>query len=210
MTDRPTDAIGDVYAEAEQAGTEGIYRDWAAKYDADNAALGFRLPYIAAGYAARYLEKGTGPILDAGCGTGLVGAALQLLGYADICGLDLSTEMLEVAEATGAYRALHAARLGAPLPFADDSFRAVLCIGSFGPGHAPPDALTELVRVAAPGAPVIFNLVEKTWVSQGFPEVLDALTVDRRWTLAEDTGPWKPYAIGEQDLYCRLFVYIVT
>ncbi len=208
MTDpHPQDKVEDVYAAAKEKGAAQIYRDWARTYDAENAALGFRLPYLAAAFAARYIPAGSGPILDAGCGTGIVGSALRVLGYPQITGLDLSPEMLEVAEATGAYADLIEARLGGQLPFDDDSFAGVLCIGSFGPGHAPPDSLVDLVRVARPGAPILFNVVEATWVEQGFPDELDRLESDGAWSLLEASDPFRPYAIGEQHLWGRLFAY---
>ena len=44
-------------------------------------AKGFRLPFLGAGLLASYLGRTHGPILDAGCGTGLVGETLMLMGY---------------------------------------------------------------------------------------------------------------------------------
>jgi len=194
-----------VYAQLEQGGAEGFYDDWAAKYDADNAALGFRLPPLAAGLAARYVPRGATPILDAGAGTGQVGMALAVLGYTDITGIDLSTRMLRVARATGAYAATRQQTLGKPLAFPDGHFAASLCIGSFGPGHAPPDSLTELARITRPGGYVIFNVVEHSWKDQGFPALIDRLTAAGTWTVEEDTGPFRPYTIGEPDLLTRMF-----
>ena len=48
-----------------------LYDDWATGYDRDNLFKGYRLPWMAAAYAARLLKQGSGPILDSGCGTGL-------------------------------------------------------------------------------------------------------------------------------------------
>lgn len=208
MTSR--DDIHDVYAEAKAKGAEAIYRDWAAKYDADNAALGFRLPAIAAAFAARHLPKDASPLLDAGCGTGQVGETLKVLGYRDIAGLDLSPDMLTVAQSTHAYASLTRARLGDPLPYDADQFAGTLCIGSFGPGHAPPSSLRELVRVTRPGGMILFNVVEATWKDQGFPAVCDHLTRNGAWQQIEDSGPFRPYTIGEPDLLTRLFVCRVT
>ena len=126
---KPTD-IRDIYARAVVLGAERVYSDWADDYDADNARMGFRLPSLAAAFAARHIPQGAGPILDAGAGTGLVGAALKILGYPSITALDISPEMLGVAGQTGAYSSLLHHRLGAPLPFAENHFEASLCIGS--------------------------------------------------------------------------------
>lgn len=43
-------------------------------------------------------------ILDLGCGTGAAGVRLQNLGYKNIDGADLSSEMLKEAEKKGVYR----------------------------------------------------------------------------------------------------------
>ena len=60
-------------------------------------SLGYLLPFLIAAWVARYVPVGEGPLLDAGCGTGLSGPSLKALGYDDIAGLDLSPEMLSVA-----------------------------------------------------------------------------------------------------------------
>ena len=47
-------------------------------------------------------------ILDYGCGTGLSGLALQLVGFKNIDGLDVSKEMVSLAEKKSIYRNLNA------------------------------------------------------------------------------------------------------
>jgi predicted TPR repeat methyltransferase len=46
------------------------------------------------------------PILDAGCGTGLAGDCLRVLGYGELVGIDLSEPMLAHAARLGIYAAL--------------------------------------------------------------------------------------------------------
>jgi len=200
---------GKIYEQASQGGSEGVYDDWAERYDADNAALGFRLPALASAFAARHIPSDAGPILDAAAGTGQVGSAMKVLGYRNIVGCDISEQMLAVAARTEAYSELKRQVLGESLDYPDDTFAGVLCIGLFGPGHAPPDTLDELVRVARPGAAIIFNVREDTWEAQGFASKLKAISGARRWTLLEERGPFRPYIIGEPDLYVRAFVFCV-
>ena len=65
-------------------------------------------------------------ILDAGCGSGPVFAALRDRG-AIVTGFDSSTGMLEVARRRlGADADLHVADLGSPLPFPDGAFNDVI------------------------------------------------------------------------------------
>ena len=202
--------LDDVFARTQKEGAKNFYRNWAKSYNADNAALGYRPSQLGAGFLARYLPLDHGPILDAGAGTGQVGSALKVLGYGNITGVDLSEDMLTAAEETGAYTKLIRHRLGERLNFETSSFAAVICIGCFGPGHAPPETLYEFARIAEPGAPIVFNLVEKTWRSQGFPKILDDISGKNLWTLLEDRHSWRTYTFGEPDHFSRMFVFKAT
>src|SRR3954467_13167319 len=65
-------------------------------------------------------------ILDAGCGSGPLSAALRDRG-AIVTGFDSSTKMLELArQRLGNGAALHLADLGSPLPFPDAAFDDVV------------------------------------------------------------------------------------
>ncbi len=105
------------------------YDDWAAHYDEDLLSYGYRLPAIAAGLLGRYVPPESGPVLDAGCGTGLIGEVLSLLGYGALTGIDLSAGMLAAARAKGAYSELAQMRLGGPLALPSDHFAATVAIG---------------------------------------------------------------------------------
>ena len=76
--------------------TKRLYADWAETYDSSFAVdMDFTLPQsVAEAFAA---AGGAGPVLDFGCGTGLVGAHLARLGVGSLDGADLTTEMLAVA-----------------------------------------------------------------------------------------------------------------
>ena len=206
MSGQKSDDLGHVYGAKSPEETRKVYDDWSQSYDADNLAKGFRLPALAAGMLARHMGTGHGPILDAGCGTGLVGETLNVLNYAHVTGCDLSPQMLEAARRTGVYSALDEADMSVRLPYADDHFAGFACVGSFGPGHAPPRSLYELARVTRPGGVGVFNLLEATWRSQGFPEVMDDLTASGRWAAVETSPPFRPYMLAEPDLWSRLYV----
>ncbi|MER9826714.1 methyltransferase domain-containing protein, partial [Mesorhizobium sp. M0115] len=87
-----------------------FYRGWASAYELDVGRDGYCGPMIVAELAGAvqtaYLanERAAIVILDAGCGTGLVGVELKRLGYELIDGFDLSREMAEKARQTRAYR----------------------------------------------------------------------------------------------------------
>ena len=206
MTRQQSEDLDDVYSATTPEAAQRLYDDWSQSYDADNLRKGFRLPALAAGMLARHIGTTTGPLLDAGCGTGLVGETLSVLGYGPITGCDLSPEMIEAARGTGAYAGFEVANMAEGLPFDDNSFAAFTCIGSFGPGHAPPECLTELVRVTRPGGIGVFNLLTATWQEQGFPQVIDALTASGKWEEVEISAPFRPYLLAEPELWNRLHV----
>ncbi len=201
-----SDDLEDVYGAKTPEASRAIYDKWSGNYDADNLSKGFRLPALGAALLARYLGQTQGPILDAGCGTGLVGETLSLLGYDDITGADLSAEMMTIAARTGAYSGFHQADMGNDLPFDDGQFAGFVCVGSFGPGHAPPSTLTHLARVTRPGGYGVFNLIEETYAEQGFPAVMDQLTEDGAWEVVNITPAFLPFLLDEPDLWSRAYI----
>ena len=86
MADK-TEGLEHVYGADNVLATRDAYQNWAARYDAENIANGYRVPWMGAAFAARHLDPGAGPILDAGCGTGLLGEALSHLDTATLSGL---------------------------------------------------------------------------------------------------------------------------
>src|SRR5579864_8577225 len=97
-------------------------------------------------------------ILDAGCGSGPLFAALRERG-AIVTGVDSSAKMLELArQRLGASAALHLADLGSPLPFPDGAFDDViasLVLHYLEDWTAP---LAELRRVLTPGGRLIASV----------------------------------------------------
>src|SRR4051812_44711857 len=97
-------------------------------------------------------------ILDAGCGTGLLSAALRDRG-AIVTGIDASAEMLELARnRLGADTDLRVVDLANPLPFPDDTFDDVVAslVLHYLEDWGPP--LTELRRVLTPGGRLIISV----------------------------------------------------
>jgi len=156
-----------------------LYRDWAASYDAGFAgAMDYRLPAHVAG--AFLAAGGRGPVLDAGAGTGLLGAALRDLGYTGpIDGVDLSPEMLDRARAKGCYRALSLADLTGPMTPRPENggveYGGIVSSGTFTFGHVGPGALTGLLGIAMPGAVLALSVNEGVWDAAGWPAALAAL-----------------------------------
>ena len=146
-----------------------LYDDWAAAYDTDlaDASQGYVAPGLAADTVVRVAGTGV-TVLDAGCGTGQVGAALAARGVGVIDGVDVSPGMLDRARATGAYRSLEPADLTRALPTPADAYDVVVCVGTLTHGHVGPSALAEFVRVTRPGGAVVATVLDDVWESGGY------------------------------------------
>lgn len=139
------------------------YREWADYYELDVDREHYYGPSIVAELAgavqASYIskERAATAILDAGCGTGLVGIQLEHLGFRLIDGFDLSEAMAEMARETGVYRTVEDdIDLNRPLShYSSASYDMTVCCGVFTLGHVDPHALRELVRVTRPNGFVI-------------------------------------------------------
>jgi SAM-dependent methyltransferase len=187
---------------------EAVYDEWAGAYDRDTVeGMGYVAPAIAAGRLAELVTPDT-EVLDAGCGTGLVGAELARLGFTSVDGLDLSGEMLARARERGVYRTLGKADLTAPLPAEDDAYGAVICVGTFTKGHVGPAALGELLRVLAPGRPLVATVLSAAWEEMGFAEYLRELE-PRGLGRVGEVRSGSPYH-GKEDITCELVTLVAS
>jgi len=141
-----------------------LFDHWANTYDHD---LVHELGYVADAEACRYLVERIadpgGRILDAGCGTGLVGRRLFNAGYHELHGSDFSAEMLEQAAKTGVYKTLKQHDLTCPLP-GTMQFDAVIAVGVFAFNVPNASHLVHLTRVLAPDGLAFVTVNGKAWV----------------------------------------------
>lgn len=90
-------------------GLRNYYGMWAHNYNRDLADQKWVSPEVTCdivrAVATSYISSAA-TVLDAGCGTGLVGAGLKQRGFDIIDGIDLSEEMVAFAARTDAYRHL--------------------------------------------------------------------------------------------------------
>jgi predicted TPR repeat methyltransferase len=177
--------LGAVYQAGDAQAVARAYDAWAATYDAEMAATGYRHPSIGLAMMSRHAAPG-GPVLDAGCGTGLLGDWLRIMGYQPVEGLDISPGMLARAAAKGSYARLHNLALGGALPFADGAFQAVISTGVFTTGHVGAEALPELVRITRTGGALILTVKLTVW-DAGFAT---ALTAQPGIRIADRTEPY--------------------
>lgn len=155
--------LGAVYAADSPEKIASGYDAWAETYEADMARAGYRHPAVCLALLARHLPKAAMPVLDAGCGTGLIGAWLGLVGYPQVDGLDLSDGMLAVAARKGCYRTLHKLALGGALPFDDGAYAGIVSAGVFTTGHVGAEALSELARACRSDGVLVVTVKGPIW-----------------------------------------------
>jgi predicted TPR repeat methyltransferase len=174
--DDPTPGLDAAYALETPDDNRRLYRAWADTYESDFVA-GKQYIYHrgVAEIFRRAMSDPAKPVLDVGCGTGIVGEALRTLGLSTIDGIDISPEMLGQAAGKSddqgpTYRHLIEADLTKTIDLADDVYAGVVSAGAFTHGHLGPDAIEELLRVAAPGARFALGINAAHFEQDGFAD----------------------------------------
>jgi predicted TPR repeat methyltransferase len=205
-TERDDSRLQWIYA---SQGTDQLrerYDVWAADYDRDLGDLGWIAPQAGATACARFAGTGT-EILDAGCGTGLVGLALAAMGHFRIVGLDLSPGMLRRSAERGVYSELHEASLLERLPFEDRRFGSVVSVGVFTLGHVDGSAFAELARVTSPGGHVTITFRDDTVDQLGYRAAQQRLIDTGTWELVDLTDPMALLHEDGEDIFLRAWTW---
>ena len=130
----------------------------AADYDQKDTYYYSRNGKISCGDIAEQLkEVFYENLLDVGCGTGFLLELLTAQKTARYCGLDLSQEMIRVAEKKQIPGASYYVGSSEDLPFEDESFDVVTCSQSFHHYPHPEKAMAEAWRVLKPGGLYILS-----------------------------------------------------
>ena len=124
------------------------YQDWTNnnKYNKDMVDWNYTAPHETVSVLKKYSFNKNFKILDAGCGTGLVGIELKKYGYLNIDGVDFSQNMLNLVP-QDIYKKIEKVDLNKPLKFETNMYDVVMCVGTFTYGHVKPQALDELIRL---------------------------------------------------------------
>jgi predicted TPR repeat methyltransferase len=155
-----------------------VYDGWADRYDRELLEdWGYTSPQKAVQLLLDAMGSPDLAVLDAGCGTGLVGVLLKEAGLSSLTGIDYSPGMLAEAEKKGVYDALHTMDMNLPLTLPADSYDAVTCIGTFTSTHVRPEAVTELARLTRSGGVLVFTVRDDYWRSTNFIDLLTELHI---------------------------------
>ena len=154
-----------------------LYADWAEHYESDvfGTLQVTGSAHVAALLAAYVAPDDNPSILDAGCGTGAVGALLHDAGFRHVDGLDLSPQMLAVAARKQVYRALAEADLNLPFEPPQPGYDAVVSAGTFVHGHVGGEGFAALSRLLTPGGIMVCAIADPVWVQDRFDRLLQDL-----------------------------------
>jgi len=153
------------------------YQDWSDnnKYNKDMVDWNYTAPQEAVSILKKYAFNKNLRILDAGCGTGLVGIELKKYGYSNIEGVDFSQSMLDLVP-QGIYKKIEKIDLNKPLKFKDNMYDVLMCVGTFTYGHVKPKALDELIRITKNRGLICFTINEGIYEEYGFDKKMKELS----------------------------------
>ena len=162
------------------------YDEWGIKnkYDQDMIDWDYTGPKETVATFTKYAKDKNIKILDAGCGTGLVGIELKKHNYLNIDGMDLSKKLLDLVP-QGYYQNLDQVDLNKPIKVKNDTYDAILCVGTFTFGHVKPHALDEFIRISKNKALICFTINEGIYEEYGFDKKIEELKKNKSWNVKE-------------------------
>ena len=183
------------------------YDEWGDKnkYNKDMVDWNYTGPKETAEIFNKHESKKDILIFDAGCGTGLVGLELKKYGFKNFHGSDLSQTLLDSIP-NNLYQKLTKADLNKKIEEKDNSYDAVMCVGTFTFGHVKPNALDEFVRITKPGGLICFTINEGIHEEYGFDKKIISLNENNKWKELEF---FKSDYIASKDVNAWLGLYRV-
>ncbi|KAI1123812.1 S-adenosyl-L-methionine-dependent methyltransferase [Nemania abortiva] len=173
--------VKSAHALADSSEAQIFYDKWAPNYDEELKAKGYASPRRCVEALISNVPPPTSgklKILDAACGTGLVGECLaqsSLAGQFIVDGVDLSADMLAEARVKGVYRDLETANLEERVEKQDSSYDLVMCVGALTKGHIGPNVLVEFARLTAKDGLIAATVHGDVWESGGYKAEIERL-----------------------------------
>ncbi len=137
-----------------------VFDGYAERFEQHLIGLGYRVPGLIRAELEAALAAGhqAGPVLDLGCGTGLIGVAVGDLAIGPITGVDLSPRMLALAEQKQIYARLEPADLTRFLAADPTGWQSVLAADVFCYFGDLKPALSAIAARLAPGGLLVFSV----------------------------------------------------
>ena len=162
------------------------YDEWGLenKYDKDMVDWNYTGPKETVEVFKKYTKSKDIKIFDAGCGTGLVGIELNKFGYKQYDGADLSQKLLDLVP-KNLYQKLSKVDLNKNINIKDNTYDAVMCVGTFTFGHVKPHALSEFIRITKNKGLICFTINEGIYEEYGFDKKINELNHKKIWKIKE-------------------------
>ena len=162
------------------------YDEWGIKnkYDQDMVDWKYSGPKETVEVFKKYMTNKDAKIYDAGCGTGLVGAELKKFGYKYFDGADLSQKLLDLVPKK-LYQNLSKIDLNKNIENKDNSYDAVMCVGTFTFGHVKAHALDEFIRITKNKGLICFTINEGIYEEYGFDKKIEELKNNKSLNVKE-------------------------
>ena len=154
------------------------------QYNEDMLDWNYSGPKNATEMFNKYIKDKSIFIMDAGCGTGLVGEELKKIGFKNIVGVDFSQEMLDLVP-KDLYQKLELADLNKSLKYQNNIFDAIICVGTFTYGHVKAHSLDEMLRVIKKDGLICFTVNEGIYEKYQFNKKITELENDKKWQVLE-------------------------
>ena len=184
------------------------YDEWGEnnKYDQDMENWNYTGPKETSSVFIKYETNKDVKIYDAGCGTGLVGVELKKYGFTNFYGADLSQKLLDLVP-PNLYKKLEKVDLNKSIKENDNTYDAIMCVGTFTYGHVKPPALDEFIRITKNNGLICFTINEGIHEEYGFDKKIQELNSSNKWHQIEF---FKSDYIASKDVNAWLGLYRVT
>lgn len=208
MNERGTGLSGLTHSESRGEVVER-YNSWVDDYEHDVRSWGYTLPEQLVARLSHAIEAPSGArLLDAGCGTGLVGRALHRAGFTQpIVGVDISEESVRSAAHEQSYAELIVASIADGLPFRSESFAAITCGGVLTYVPDTHSALLEFLRLLRPDGVALVSQRTDLWHERDCDGVVEQL---RAQGAHVEVGEPEPYLPGLDEYGDTIKVRIVA
>ena len=193
--------LNDVYDGGTNDSRE-LYASWASTYDNEVQKNGYVTPERVAKALKDIVTNQSEVILDYGCGTGLSGSALQAVGFTNIDGLDVSQEMVSLAEKKCIYKKLTVFDPSTKIPVHADQYKIITAIGVIGAGAAPLEVFDNLFSLLPPSGLFGFSFNDHTLSDPNYEgKVNQCLSSGQAIILHKSYGNHLPKANLKSNIY---------
>ncbi len=167
--------LAEAYDLKDKDSMKKFYARWADDYDNQIENLDYLSPQLIGQAMQKYLTDKNAKILDVGCGTGLTANEMFKAGYTNLYGIDLSEDMVQVAQNRGIYNGVKAGDITLALEYEDNEFDGVISSGTFTHGHVGSEPLYEIFRIIQPNGVLACTVHQDLWQSREFDRVFQDL-----------------------------------